>query len=255
MNTITTYSSDGEVLPVLLHDQDLPGPLSHRMLAGMGTVVPLDEDSAFWADYAMTLYGRAQIAAHLTPYGTVCCAMSAAWVWLGGTLPDTVDVLSDSHFRTLAHGRRIRVFNRRPPSKQVQSIGKLRITAPARTAVDLASIRETEADRVAPTVGPIIDDLMASYHVRPGECLTILKDSPRLRHGRSARLFFRAMLGELEDFDEDDGLDDDLLDNDDLKALLTGETAVEGSGRSAGSTSGTGSVRGIGSPGRTGQSR
>lgn len=203
MNDTTTNP-----VPIVLDDTDFPGPLSHRRLTAMGTVTALDEASGFWSEYASSLYGRAQITAKLTPFGAISCALSAAWVWLGGAMPDTVDVLSDSHFRTPTHGHRIRVFNRRPPAGQVRHIGDLQVTAPPRTVVDLALIREGEADRVVPVVGRMIDDLMSTYHVAPADCLDILDVNPRLRHGKAARLLFQSMLAYPDAFNTAEELDD-----------------------------------------------
>ena len=101
-----------DTTPLLTH-KDLPGPLSMARLTHFGTLHSLDQTNAYSAEHADTLYGRAMIALKLIPFGTIACALTAAWVWLGGTFPRTVDVISSSHYRADSHGRKIRVFNRR----------------------------------------------------------------------------------------------------------------------------------------------
>ncbi|MBM6700046.1 hypothetical protein H7U32_06965 [Bifidobacterium pullorum subsp. saeculare] len=181
-------------VPTMLRVRDLPGPLSMSWLTRLGVVVPLDRANGFWSEYTTTLYGRAQIVSTLTPLNTVACALSAAWVWLGGRLPDTVDVLSGSHYRATVHGRRVRVYNRKAPGGQLQRIGALRLTAPARTAVDLAANREDEADKVMPSIASRIDTLMDAYQISAKECLTILGENPYMKTGPRAKRFFEARL-------------------------------------------------------------
>lgn len=181
-------------IPSVLREQDLPGPLSLAWLVKLGTVVPLDKTHGFWAEYATTIFGRAQITATMTPPHTIACALSAAWVWLGGTLPDTVDVLSHSHHRAAVHGRRIRVYTRKTSRRQLRQIGNLQLTDPARTAVDLAANREDESDKVLPGITARIDDLMDAYHLSARECLSILDANPYMKTGPRARKFFEARL-------------------------------------------------------------
>ena len=84
------------------------------------------------------------IALKLIPFGTIACALTAAWVWLGGTFPRTVDVISSSHYRADSHGRKIRVFNRKTAPEHVIQVGNLRITTPMRTACDIALLTPGE---------------------------------------------------------------------------------------------------------------
>lgn len=190
----TPGAESQDYVPTLLSERDLPGPLSMQRLEQLGAIHQLDETNGYWSEYAATLFGRAQVVAELTPNHTIACAQSAAWVWLGGKLPNTVDVLSGSHYRSLSHGRRVRVFNRRPAPRQLQRIGRLRLTGPTRTAVDLASIRDTEPDRDVPRVSDNIVELMEEYRISAQDCLTMLDESPHLPTGPRAKQFFEEML-------------------------------------------------------------
>lgn len=71
----------------LLRDDALPGPMSMHRLAEIGAIHQLDDDSAYLSEDAETLFGRANITNILKPFNTVSCAVSAAWVWLGGRFP------------------------------------------------------------------------------------------------------------------------------------------------------------------------
>ena len=181
-------------VPTVLRDGDLPGPLSLQWLTDLEALQALDDSCGFWSEYSTTLYGRAQIVSKLTPQRTIACALSAAWVWLGGRLPDTIDVLSGSHFRAPVHGRRVRVYNRKAAADQLQRIGSLKLTAPARTAVDLAANRDDEPDHVMPGIASRIDSLMDAYLVSARECLEILDHHPDMKVRPRAKRFFEARL-------------------------------------------------------------
>lgn len=156
----------------LLDGRDLPGPLSMHLLTTLGTLSPLDDGSAYQTDQASTLYGRAMIIAHLAPRRTIACAFTAAWIWLGGPFPGTIDVISRSHYRSVVHGRAIRVFNRKSIPEHLIKIGRVCVTTPARTACDLALLPQHELEGA--DAGQLIDRLMAEYHVTPEACLKIL---------------------------------------------------------------------------------
>ena len=113
------------IVPPLLHSHELPGPMSLNRLSRGGTVCSLDGHSGYWSEHGDTLYGRALIVHNIIPSATVACMRTALWVWMGGLFPETVDVLSGSHYRTMRHGRPIRVFARRVDHDHVQTLGDL----------------------------------------------------------------------------------------------------------------------------------
>ncbi|MBT1175801.1 hypothetical protein JS530_09880 [Bifidobacterium sp. LC6] len=185
-------------VPPILHLSDLPGPLSMNLLAELGTIHKLDETCAYWSEHANTLYGRASIMSAIAPFGTVACTRTAAWVWLGGgDFPDTIDVISTSHFRAAVAGRRIRVFKRLTLPEQIMKIGDLVITTPARTACDLVMAPENGPD---PSVAnTLVCQLMSAYEFRPNDCLQIIREHRHHKYAARAKEFFNAVQREIND--------------------------------------------------------
>lgn len=147
--------------------------MSMNLLGDCGAVQPLDEISAYLPQYSKSMFGRSTIMTNLVPHCTTACGATAAWVWLGGKFPDTIDVLSRSHFRTLIYGRRIRTFNRKVTPGQVSTIGGLKLTTPARTACDVILMGEDDAASVFNTIDEIgypseVDGAIWQMQLRPG---------------------------------------------------------------------------------------
>lgn len=181
-DTTTTPSA-----PLIKADQ-LPGPLSLNRLSELGVIHKLDAATAYRAEDALTLYGRAMVAAKVIPFGTIACALTAVWVWLGGEFPDTVDVISASHYRALVFGRKIRVFNRKAPPAHLSRLGPLQVTSPARTACDLALLPLDELSRHE--ANEMVCSLMETHHFRPADCLEILERNRYWQNAPRARAFF-----------------------------------------------------------------
>lgn len=165
--------------------------MSLSRLSIAGTVRSLDGYSGYWADHGDTLYGRALIVHRMIPSATAACMRTALWVWMGGAFPETVDVLSGSHYRTLRHGRPIRVFARKVGHEQLMKVGELDITSPQRTVCDIASTARgmsgaaVFADRIA--------DLMHMYRFTPDECEAILAMNPCTVSAPHARAFLNTV--------------------------------------------------------------
>lgn len=174
---------------MVLKARDLPGPMILHRLASVGAVRKLDNASAYRTEDANTLYGRGAIIRSVAPYGTVCCAVTAAWVWLGGEFPKTIDIVSTSHFRALIYGRKIRVFNRNAPQEHLTSIGDLHITTPQRTACDIALLSEEEAGEIY--ANETVCALMETYGFSPTDCLDILAANRFWQNSPRAKQFFR----------------------------------------------------------------
>lgn len=179
------------LIPAILADRDLPGPLSLKRLTLMGSVSRLDTHSGYWTEHADTLYGRAMIAGRIIPLATVACAFTAMWVWMGGAFPDTLDVMSRSHYRTARHGRRVRVFSRKISDHDMARIGDLRVTRPARTVCDIVTIFGERPD-VSELIEPIAG-CMDIYGFSPGDCLAILDENPYMSTVPQARTFLRTV--------------------------------------------------------------
>lgn len=161
----------------MLGSSDLPGPLSLSMLAEFGSMTRLDSHNGYPAQSADTLYGRARIIGHVAPRNTVACILSAAWIWLGGLFPKSIDVISQSHYRTSMYGRSIRVFNRKAHPDHVISIGDTRVTTPVRTACDIALLPEKELHNADSR--SLISRLMLNYRFTPDECMRVLGGNSR----------------------------------------------------------------------------
>ncbi|OZG62853.1 hypothetical protein BLEM_0521 [Bifidobacterium lemurum] len=183
------------MVPSILYTKDLPGPLSLNRLSEFGTLRKLDETAGYWSEHGGTLYGRATIVATVTPYSTVACSATAAWVWLGGAFPRTLDVISKSHFRSVSVGRRIRVFKRHTSDDQVMRIAELSLTTPQRTACDLVMMPEAIPDplEIRETIGA----LMSTYRFNPSDCLDIVKQCRYHKFAARARMFFESMQRDL----------------------------------------------------------
>ncbi|WP_425331216.1 hypothetical protein [Bifidobacterium dentium] len=179
-------------LAPLLRDGDLPGPMNLNRLADFGTLCKLDSANAYTLQDSTTLYGRATIVATVMPRNAVACGFTAAWLWLGGLFPETIDILSSSHFRTLRHGRKVRVFNRKAPPDHVIQVGPVRTTTPVRTACDLALIATDETKDV---MHEVICMLMQEYRFRPDDCLQALQQSRHIRNASQARTLFHGIAG------------------------------------------------------------
>jgi len=165
------------LVPTILRERDLPGPMSLSRLAANGTITTLDDQqSGYWSEHAATLYGRATIVHRIIPHATVACALTAMWVWMGGDFPRTLDVLSQSHFRMQHFGHRVRAFTRKVTPRNLVTLGNLRVTDPTRTACDVASLLVSAAH---PTeYADKVVDLMDAYDFTPDDCTTILNENP-----------------------------------------------------------------------------
>lgn len=179
-----------DTTPLLTH-KDLPGPLSMARLTHFGTLHSLDQTNAYSAEHADTQYGRAMIALKLIPFGTIACALTAAWVWLGGTFPRTVDVISSSHYRADSHGRKIRVFNRKTAPEHVIQVGNLRITTPMRTACDIALLTPGELNEH--DACDVLCALFEEYQVSLAQCMQTLDDNHFWPNTQPARELFTSM--------------------------------------------------------------
>ncbi len=136
--------------PPLLGNDDLPGPMCLNLLASSGALCKLDSANAYSCHDSDTLYGRSCIIATLLPSRSVACSRTAAWVWLGGTFPESIDIIAKAHYRALRYGRKINVFNRLAPNEHTIKVGPIIVTTPVRTACDLALNCTPKANRWFP---------------------------------------------------------------------------------------------------------
>ncbi|BDR52295.1 hypothetical protein KIM372_02020 [Bombiscardovia nodaiensis] len=163
-------------LPDLIQLSMLPGPGSMRLLIEHRLVQPLDATCSYLTERATGIFGRASVVAPLLPYGAAACNNLADWVWTGGSFPESLDIVSNSHYRSLVYSHSLRVHNRRLPSEHLMKLGQLWTTSPMRTACDLAC-EETSEDSSGKLAS--IHTLMESYQVSCRSCLDLLEANPR----------------------------------------------------------------------------
>ncbi len=179
-NTLPIQSHSPKAPPgrnPIITSRELPGPLGIVSLARLGVIKQLDDHANYMADQAASVQGRAAIVGTMMPPNAIACLTLALWVWIGGTFPDSLTVVSHSHFRTAVHGRPIRVLDRRLPPTACARLGSLRLTSPERTACDLACANEALLGFVDPVTAII--DLVEEYELDIADCLQILHANTR----------------------------------------------------------------------------
>lgn len=177
--------------PMLTSNKDLPGPLSMNRLGTFGTLHQLDDVNAYLTQYSDTLFGRGAIMTKAAPHSCIACGRSALWVWMGGTFPDVIDVISSSHYRSLVYGRPIKTFDRRISPGQVSTIAGLKLTSPARTVCDIALLdKHAMPDKRR---NKLAWAMLQKYRIDPADCLTILDKNRFWPNIGQARQFFTAI--------------------------------------------------------------
>jgi len=163
--------------------EDDPTELS--LLAAGGWLRRLIGDVYVPADRDDDLGLRADALARLLPlpladHEAVAALESAAWLYGGGPAPAELDVYVPPHrSRRRFHG--LRVHEGRLDPRDIETVGLLRVTGPARTAADLCRSRPTDV-----AVGHL-DRLHASTRLTPAAVLAVLDRMVRHRgvpHGR-----------------------------------------------------------------------
>lgn len=146
-------------------------------LVHAGVITRLDEQSFFLTAQASDVPGRARIIRGILPYNTVASVWLAAWIWVGGDFPFVIDVISSSHFRSPILGRSVRVSNRYLPDETIAHIGVQKLTAPVRTACEIACLGEKE--RREGKAYSIIGKLAQNFDFTHKDCLRFLDANPR----------------------------------------------------------------------------
>lgn len=174
----------------LINVDDVPGGIGMSRLLGEDVLVGLDDECGYVNDHADTLYGRGAIVNRMVPFGSIAAGPLAAWVWVGGDFPYRLDLISNSRYRTLAHGRQITVYNRKTPPDHVMRLGQLRITSPLRTICDIACM--DEGGKILAGAESLLPLLMERYEVRAEACLQTLWENPRWpNHSDGVRTLMR----------------------------------------------------------------
>ncbi|WEV73930.1 hypothetical protein OZX74_08650 [Bifidobacterium sp. ESL0798] len=191
VSTVMTPTPVNRSTPMLMSNRDLPGPLSMNRLDDFGALHRLDDISAYLAEYSDTLFGRGIIMTKVVPSHAIACGRSALWVWMGDGFPDVIDIISGSHFRSMAYGRPIKTYDRCVPEGHMSTIAGLKVTSPTRTACDIALM--SGATIPGKRRSELICAIMREYHISPAACLTILEKNHFWPNVPQARRFFKAV--------------------------------------------------------------
>ena len=164
----------------IIRVRDLPGPMAMQMMIDLGMLCRLSSGAAFQPGMALTPEQRAGIAGAVMPNHTIACLELAAWIWLGGEFPTTLDVITPARFNAFGLDGAFTAHDWRIRCKETREISDMRTTTPLRTICDLAccdaedSIAADEAQRIV-----IIERLMREFRIRPTQCLRSIQQ--RLR--------------------------------------------------------------------------
>jgi hypothetical protein len=162
----------------------LPRPSLERMRAD-GLLVHLGAGIYLPADATCTTASRAEAFATVVPPWAVLAMEAAAWVHGGPrpTPPFALLTSATTGSRTAPEGTRLSVTPL--PQADVVQVNGLRLTAPLRTAVDLARAGSGPTARAA-------FRWLLDQHVKPAELRAVLAEQARYPGNRLARERLRA---------------------------------------------------------------
>ena len=183
-------------LPPVLQLKDLPGHMGMRQLVDLGVIRPLDDYHAYHTSFGQSVAGRAAVTQRAIPAHVAVCAQTACWVWIGGDMPNSIDVISTSHFRSTIFSRKIRVFNRQTPENQCTVVYGLSLTTPVRTVCDIATLPDNEWQ--SGKCAAKVRILMNEYNVNPKACLEMLSVNRFWPNTPRAKRFFSQLIRDEE---------------------------------------------------------
>ena len=164
-------------LPLLIDTKHLPGPLSMKQLCNYGAFNNLSIRSGFAQSTAKTPEGRCAVLKKLLPSGTVACAFTASWIWLGGKIPNILEIISNSHYRIKPHDHQLQVFRRKLLKKEQRMIKDLRVTSVARTICDIALTPSKNIYDEMRRVDTVCE-LVQKYNTSFKDCEKIIDSNP-----------------------------------------------------------------------------
>ncbi len=164
-------------LPLLIDTKHLPGPLSMKKLCNYGAFNNLSIRSGFAQSTAKTPEGRCAVLKKLLPSGTVACAFTASWIWLGGKIPNILEIISNSHYRIKPHDHQLQVFRRKLLKKEQRMIKDLRVTSVARTICDIALTPSKNIYDEMRRVDTVCE-LVQKYNTSFKDCEKIIDSNP-----------------------------------------------------------------------------
>lgn len=192
-NNEKSENAENTDMPTILDSSSLPGPLCMNKLSKIGIFKHLDNQSGFSDKQSKTVAGRSEIIKKLLPKNTIACLYTSAWIWLGGSFPVTLDVLSQSHYRSRPHGRPIHVYTRKIIDGECVKIGNLLVTTPTRTVCDIA-LTQTESEITQSLRYKTIYTLMENYMINIKDCSNILNDNHHFPSSVAAREWLESIM-------------------------------------------------------------
>jgi hypothetical protein len=187
----------GPVIEIYHACDDDPAELAR--LAADGVLRRVIADAYVRADVDDDVTLHAAALARVLPSGLeerapVAARETACWLFTGGPPPDDLDVYVPAH-RSRRRFRGLRVHEGRLDLRDVETIGPVRVTSPARTAADLCRSRPTDAALVH------LDRLRSATGLEPRAVLTVLGRMTRHRgvpHGKDVVEIWAARLAGAE---------------------------------------------------------
>ena len=172
-----------------------------KKLSKFGAFERLSIRSGFAHSTAKTIEGRCKILKKLIPRDSAACMFTASWIWLGGTIPNILDVISGSHYRVVPHDHPLRVFRRKLLKREQKVIKDLRITSPARTICDIAltpSKNIYDEIRKKDTIFNLIQEYDTSFK----ECEKIINSNPHFPGAQKAKDWLKNVIEQEDIFYE-----------------------------------------------------
>lgn len=190
-----------EELPILIDTKHLPGPLSMKKLCNFGAFNNVSIRTGFTQSTAKTPEGRCNVLKNLLPNGTVACAFTASWIWLGGKIPNILEIISKSHYRIKPYNHRLQVFRRKLMKKEQRVIKDLHVTSPARTICDIALTPSKNIYEEIRRVDTVCE-LAQKYNTSFKDCEKIIDSNPYFPGAAKAKEWIKYII------DKDDVLYD-----------------------------------------------
>jgi hypothetical protein len=142
-------------------------------------------------DVALRAEGLRQLLPLAVPdHEAIACLEVASWLQAGGAPPEELDVYVPAH-RSRRRFRGLRVHEGRLDPRDVETVGTVRVTGPARTAADLCRYRPGDVAL------PHLERLRTATGLQPRSVLAVLDRMVRHRgvpHGRDVVQIWAARL-------------------------------------------------------------
>ncbi|MFD0704650.1 hypothetical protein ACFQY8_02655 [Alloscardovia venturai] len=161
----------------LRHKEDFPGQLCLARLEKAHIISNLDKSTFYPMRFNDTSSTRAHVARDIVPFGAIASAWLAAWIWLGGQFPTSIDITSTNHYHNILFGRNVRSTSRQIHSSCLAQFPHLLVTSPQRTACDIACSDIRRANPII--IEHTIHRLALSYAFAEHDCMEIMRHNTR----------------------------------------------------------------------------